>query len=250
MGKKPHVDTTMIGPGITKISSADLLCSPATLQVDVIADLICPWCYLGKKRLDDALSAVQGPSLVSWLPFQLNPGMPVEGMPFEEYLRSKFGNPEKLQPGLEELTRAAGAEGIDLRFDLISHVPNTLNAHRLMNLAEQIGADTSGLAEKILGGFFGQGLDISNLDVLVELGADVGIGATEILTTLEDEKTKSIVLSQEAQVRQSGVTGVPDFLVNKRLFVMGAQRTENLVSVFDRAMFGEESDLEVSETVH
>jgi len=240
----------MIGPGITKISSADLLCSPATLQVDVIADLICPWCYLGKKRLDDALSAVQGPSLVSWFPFQLNPGMPVEGMPFEEYLRSKFGNPEKLQPGLEELTRAGSAEGIDLRFDLISHVPNTLNAHRLMNLAEQIRADTSGLAEKILGGFFSQGLDISNLDVLVELGGDVGIGATEILTTLEDEKTKSIVLSQEAQVRQSGVTGVPDFLVNKRLFVMGAQRTENLVGVFDRAMFGEESDLEVSETVH
>jgi predicted DsbA family dithiol-disulfide isomerase len=240
----------MIGPGITKISTDDGQRSPATLQIDVIADLICPWCFLGKKRLDDALIAVHGPSFVAWYPFQLNPGMPLEGMPFEEYLASKFGDPEKLQPGLADLTRAGKAEGIDFRFDLISHVPNTLNAHRLMNLAEQIGADTSALAEGILKGFFSQGLDISNHDVLTDLGTDLGIGTQEILMALEDEKSRSIVLSQEAQVRQSGVTGVPDFLVNKRLFVVGAQRTENLVSVFDRAMFGEESDLEVSTTVH
>jgi predicted DsbA family dithiol-disulfide isomerase len=240
----------MIGPGITKISPNELQRSPATLQVDIIADLICPWCFLGKKRLDDALAAVHGPSVITWFPFQLNPGMPVEGMPFEDYLASKFGDPEMLQPGLAELTAAGKAEGIDFRFDLISHVPNTLNAHRIMNLAEQIGADTSTLAEKILGGFFSQGLDISDRDVLVQLGDEAGLGSSEILTTLEDDKSKSIVLSQEAQVRRSGVTGVPDFLINKRLFVVGAQKTENLVNVFDRVMFGEESDQPVSPTVH
>ena len=240
----------MIGPGITKISPNELQRSPATLQVDIIADLICPWCFLGKKRLDDALAAVHGPSVITWFPFQLNPGMPVEGMPFEDYLASKFGDPEMLQPGLAELTAAGKAEGIDFRFDLISHVPNTLNAHRIMNLAEQIGADTSTLAEKILGGFFSQGLDISDRDVLVQLGDEAGLGSSEILMTLEDDKSKSIVLSQEAQVRRSGVTGVPDFLINKRLFVVGAQKTENLVNVFDRVMFGEESDQPVSPTVH
>jgi predicted DsbA family dithiol-disulfide isomerase len=240
----------MIGPGITKISPNELQRSPATLQVDIIADLICPWCFLGKKRLDDALGAVHGPSVITWFPFQLNPGMPVEGMPFEDYLASKFGDPEMLQPGLAELTSAGKGEGIDFRFDLISHVPNTLNAHRIMNLAEQTGADTSTLAEKILGGFFSQGLDISDRDVLVQLGGDAGLGRSEILTTLEDEKSKSIVLSQEAQVRRSGVTGVPDFLINKRLFVVGAQKTENLVNVFDRVMFGEESDQPVSPTLH
>ena len=240
----------MIGPGITKISPNELQRSPATLQVDIIADLICPWCFLGKKRLDDALGAVHGPSVITWFPFQLNPGMPVEGMPFEDYLASKFGDPEMLQPGLAELTAAGKVEGIDFRFDLISHVPNTLNAHRIMNLAEQTGADTSTLAEKILGGFFSQGLDISDRDVLVQLGGDAGLGRSEILTTLEDEKSKSIVLSQEAQVRRSGVTGVPDFLINKRLFVVGAQKTENLVNVFDRVMFGEESDQPVSPTLH
>ncbi len=240
----------MIGPGIAKISPDEFARSPATLQVDVIADLICPWCFLGKKRLDDALGAVHGPSVVNWFPFQLNPEMPEDGMPFEEYLASKFGDPEKLAPGIEELTAAGRAEGIDFRFDLLSRVPNTLTAHQLMNFAEMKGVDTSTLAERILHGFFSQGLDISDPDVLAVLGSDLGLGSMEILAALEDDRSREIVLAQEMQVRQSGVTGVPDFLVNKRLFVVGAQRTENLVSVFDRAMFGAESDLEVSQTIH
>ena len=240
----------MIGPGITKIAPHSLQESPATLQVDVIADLICPWCYLGKRRLDEALAAVHGPSVVTWYPFQLNPDMPMTGMPFEQYLETKYGNPADLIPALEELTRAGRAEGIQFRFDRLSHVPNTLNAHRLMNLAEHKGAETSRLAETLLRGFFEHGLDISDRDVLTELGNEIGLGNAEIGATLENEQSKSVVLSQEAQVRQSGVTGVPDFLVNKRLFVVGAQSTENLVKVFDRAMFGEESDLPVSPTIH
>ena len=240
----------MIGPGIAKISNGDPRKSPATLQVDVIADLICPWCYLGKKRLDDALAAVHGPSIVTWFPFQLNPTMPEGGMPLDEYLATRFGDPEKLAPGLEELKAAGRSQGIDFRFDRIDSVPNTLNAHRLMSLAEQKGADTSLLAERVLRGFFSEGLDISNPDVLADFGETCNLGRVEVLTTLGDERTRSLVLGQEAQVRQSGVTGVPDFLVNKRLFVVGAQRTENLVNVFDRVMFGEESDLPVSPTVH
>ena len=240
----------MIGPGIARISPNALQQSSATLQVDVIADLICPWCYLGKKRLDDALAAVHGPSIVTWFPFQLNPAMPDDGMPLDEYLASKFGDPENLAPGLEQLKAAGKAAGIDFRFDRIASVPNTLNAHRLMNLAELKGANTSLLAERMLQAFFTNGLDISNPDVLAEIGETCNLGRVEILTTLDDDRSRSLVLGQEAQVRQSGVTGVPDFLVNKRLFVVGAQRTENLVSVFDRAMFGEESDSPVSLTVH
>lgn len=240
----------MIGPGIARLSSREPQRSAATLRVDVIADLACPWSFLGKKRLDQALTAVRGPSRVTWYPFQINPTMPDQGMPLEEYITGRFGDPEKLQPAMDELVSVGRLQGIDFRFDLITHVPNTLNAHRLMNLAEQQSADTSTLAEKILEGFFAKGLDISNPDVLGELGAGAGLGRNEILLTLEDERSKSIVLSQEAQVRQSGVTGVPDFLINKRLFVMGPQSTENLVSVFDRAMFGEFSDLPVSPVTH
>jgi predicted DsbA family dithiol-disulfide isomerase len=222
----------------------------AALQVDVIAVLICPWSYLGKRRLDDALAAVHGPSVVTWYPFQINPTMPVAGQPFEEYLESKFGDPEKLQPALAELTEAGLLEGLEFRFDKLAVVPNTLNAHRLMKLAETKVVDTSALAENIFRGFFHDGLDIADRDVLIEIGQKCGLTAQDINDTLDDDLSRQVVISQEAQVRQSGVTGVPDFLVNKRLFVVGAQSTANLVTVFDRVMFGEESDLDVSATVH
>ena len=240
----------MISPETAKATATEFGHPAATLQVDVIADLICPWCYLGKKRLDNALTAVHGPSLVTWYPFQINPTMPVEGMPFEDYLAIKFGDPEKLEPGLAALTAAGDAEGVKFRFDKMSQVPNTLNAHRVMKLAEEERIDTSGLAENILQGFFEKGLNIADRDVLLEIGAASGLTASAINKTLEDDISSRIVASQEAQVRQSGVTGVPDFLVNKRLFVVGAQSTENLVTVFDRVMFGEESDQPVSPIVH
>jgi len=240
----------MIGSGIARISMNRPPCSLATLQVDVIADLACPWSLLGKKRLDEALAAVHGPSMVTWYPFQINPAMPAYGMPLEDYIARQFGDPEILQPAMDQLVAAGTEQGIEFRFDRIKHVPNTLNAHRLMNLAEQQSADTSMLAENILKSFFARGLDISDPDVLAELGNEAGLGTTEVLTTLEDERSKNIVLSQEAQVRQSGVTGVPDFLINKRLLVIGPQHTESLVNVFDRAMFGEESDLPVSAVIH
>ncbi len=115
----------------------------AALQVDIIADLVCPWCYLGKRRLDDALLAVGGPSTVSWYPFQLNPEMPGAGMDVEEYLASKFGNPVELKPALDKLTEVGKSEGINFQFDKISRIPNTLNAHRVMTLAETERVSTS-----------------------------------------------------------------------------------------------------------
>jgi len=240
----------MINPNVARISGKDDAVSPAMLQVDIIADLICPWCYLGKRRLDDALMAVHGPSVVSWYPFQLNPTMPEAGMGFDEYLAARFGDPETLQPALAQLTAAGAAEGINFRFDRITHVPNSLNAHRVMKLAETDGISASGLAENLLRGFFEEGMDISQRDVLLDVGSRSGLSETSIIRVLDDDTTRQTVLSQEAQVRRSGVTGVPDFLINKRLFVIGAQSTANLVNVFDRAMFGEESDLPVSATVH
>ena len=241
---------TMNSPGHAKFSVNEVTAQPASLQVDVIADLICPWSYLGKRRLDDALAAVHGPSIVTWYPFQINPTMPTAGQPFEEYLESKFGDPDKLRPALDDLTAAGKSEGLDFRFDKLTVVPNTLNAHRLMKLAEEENVDTSVLAENIFRGFFHEGLDIADRDVLIEIGGKSQLQPNDINETLDNDLSRRVVISQEAQVRQSGVTGVPDFLVNRRLFVVGAQSTENLVTVFDRVMFGAESNLEVSATLH
>lgn len=241
---------TMISPALTALLQSDPSGSPATLQVDVIADLICPWCYLGKRRLDDALSAVHGPSFVSWYPFQINPTMPSSGMALDEYFEKRFGSAEKVQSAMDDLTLIGKAEGINFNFGKLERVPNTLDAHRLMKLAETEKTDPSKLAESILSGFFEDGLDIADRDVLIDIGDGSGLSRTEINDTLDSDLSRRVVLSQEAHVRQSGVTGVPDFLINRRLFAVGAQSTENLVKIFDRVMFGEESALPVSPIIH
>ena len=224
--------------------------SAATLQVDVIADLVCPWCYLGKRRLTDALAAVRGPSHVRWVPFQLNPAMPDQGMPLGDYLRNRFGDPSALEPAMAELTRRGLAEGVHFRFDRIERIPNTLNAHRLMRFAEASGLNATAVAEDLLKGFFEEGLNIADRDVLAQIGERQGMPAADVFETLGDENERRAVLTQEAQVRQTGVSGVPDFLINRRLLVVGAQSTATLIDVFDRVMFGEESNYPVSETMH
>jgi predicted DsbA family dithiol-disulfide isomerase len=183
-------------------------------------------------------------------PFQLNPDMPASGMDFEEYLVTKFGDLDKLRPAIEQLEREGREENINFRFDRLTRIPNTLDAHRLMKLAHTHGASPSALAERILEAFFERGQDIADRELLAALGAKEGLLLPDVYKTFDDESSEQLVLSQEAQVRKNGVTGVPDFLVNKRLFVVGAQSANNLLTVFDRVMFGEDSDLPVSPTLH
>lgn len=224
--------------------------SLATLKVDVIADLACPWCWLGKRRLDDALLAVRGPSQVRWYPLLVNPGLPEDGMTFAEYLEARCGDPEHVEQRLEELTLAGRAEGIDFRFDRLTRMPATVDAHRLLKLAEAEGMRVSTVAETLFRGCFEEGLNLGDREILVDLGRRCGLPPTSIRRTLADTSTRQLVLSQDRQIRKSGLCGVPNFLVNKRLFVIGAQSTEALVNVFDRAMFGEESARPVSSVLH
>jgi predicted DsbA family dithiol-disulfide isomerase len=241
---------TPINPNLVKVPQHEDSGALATLQVDMISDLVCPWCYLGKRRLDDALLAVHGPSAVSWFPFRVNPQVPDEGIAFDRYLASRFGGSGRPGQALDELTAAGRAEGIEFRFESIKRMPNTVDAHRVVKLAEIEGVAATAVAESLFRGFFQEGRDLSQRDALVELGERGGLSARGITRTLDDPASRQDVLSQEAQIRKSGVTGVPDFLINRRLFVMGAQDTDTLVTVFDRAMFGNESDRPVSPVVH
>lgn len=230
--------------------SNDRAAPAAALHVEVIADLICPFCYLGKRRLDDAMQAVQGPSEISWHPYQLNPDMPPQGMSFEDYLASRFGNPVNIQPVLDGLMTEGNHEDIDFRFDKITHVPNTMSAHQLMHLAETEGKDQSVLGEDLMAAFLERGANIGDVDVLVNIAAKSGLKADDVRRVITDDQVRQIVLSREAQVRSSGMAGVPGFLLNRRLMVLGAQSTENLINAFDRAMFGEGEDEFVSATFH
>ena len=236
---------------LSSISRSNDLVSPtAALHVEVIADFVCPFCFIGKRRLDKALKAVQGPSDVSWQPFQLNPDIPPEGQPFDAYLTQRFGSAENVEPVLEHLVEEGRADGIDFRFDKILYVPNTLAVHQVMHQAEKVGIDQSALAEDLMFAFFEEGLNIGDLDVLTDIARPHGLSDVEVSVAAHSDRKRQVVVSREAQVRSGGLAGAPGFLINRRLLVVGAQTTDNLVNAFDRAMFGEGTDSIVSPALH
>ncbi len=228
------------------ILSNDRVSPIASLHVEVIADFTCPFCFLGKRRLDSALQAVAGPREVSWYPWQLNPEMPQAGMSFNAYLASRFGSVAAITPVLEGLQLEGSELGIDFRFDKIQRVPNTLRAHQLMYLAELQGINRSPLAEDLMEGFFSRGEDIGKRETLVEIGMRHGLDAAAIENALDDSQATQVVQTRESQARASGIAGVPGFLLNRRLLIVGAQDTDNIINAFDRAMFGEGTDQLVS----
>ncbi|MGI9238681.1 MAG: DsbA family oxidoreductase [Woeseiaceae bacterium] len=228
----------------------DRFATTASLNVEIIADFVCPFCFVGKRRFDEALKAVQGPTDISWYPFQLNPEIPVEGLPFDEYLTSRFGSPANVEPALLHLATEGRASGIKFRFDKIQHVPNTLPIHQLMHFAETNQLNPSALAEDLLSAFFEQGRNIGDRRELIDIAGryDISAGATK--EAIESEEIRQLVLAREKQVRGSGIAGVPGFLLNRRLLVVGAQSTDTFVNAFDQAMFGEGTDALISPALH
>jgi predicted DsbA family dithiol-disulfide isomerase len=217
----------------------DAVAAAASLQVEVIADLVCPFCFIGKRRFDSALNAVQGPSDVSWYPFQLNPDVPESGLPFDVYLTQRFGNPANVDPIFRHLEFEGLTAGIEFRFDRIRHVPNTLPVHQLMQLAETLGKDQSALADDLLSAFFEQGLNIGETSILENIAAPHGIEALDVRRAVDSQRIRQLVQAREVQVRKSGLVGVPGFLINRSLLVVGAQESAIIVNAFDRAMFGQ-----------
>jgi len=228
----------------------DRVAPSASLHVEVIADLVCPFCFIGKREFDKALKAVKGPSDVSWYPYQLNPEIPAEGQPFDVYLKSRFGGPANADPVLEKLQAGGKEAGIEFRFDKLRHVPNTLPVHQVMQLAETLGIDQSALAEDLMSAFFEEGRNIGEKGELIDIAGTHGIAAEDVAKAIDNEKLKQLVLTREGQVRSSGLVGVPGFLVNRRLLLVGAQDADTIVNVFDRAMFGEGTDSLESPALH
>ena len=241
-----HVSETLFNI----VPTDDRIVPTATLHVEVIADFVCPFCFLGKRRLDQALQAVEGPSDVSWYPFQLNPDIPAEGQPFDEYLGQRFGGADNIAPLLEQLAEEGRADGVNLAWDKIRHVPNTLPAHQLMQHAAAHGKDQAALGDDLMSAFFEEGRNIGERDVLVDIARRHGIRGRDTRKAIVNDHLRQATVMREAQVRSSGLNAAPGFLLNRRLLVVGAQPTDNLVNAFDRAMFGEGTDAIVSPALH
>ncbi len=222
-----------------------------SLQVDAVADFICPWCYLGKSRLEQALNHIQGTDQpkVLWHPFQLNPDMPVDGMPFDEYLDKRFGGRELVQPFLDELTVVGEKEGIIFRFDQLERIPNTLNAHRLIQIASP-GLQQNRLVDLLFSNFFEHGRDIGDNDLLSVLARQAGLDAAAIGRFQRPDSGLAEVRAEEKHLREMGVSGVPNYIFNGKYAVAGAQDADALVRVFDQVMFASGSNPATSSRLH
>ncbi len=186
------------------------------IQIDVVSDAICPWCYIGKRRLERALVILAQDGLhfsVRWNPFQLNPDMPKQGVERAAYRAAKFGSAERARELDEHVTEAAGAVGLEFHLDRIRRTPNTLDAHRLVWLAGRHGAQDAAV-EALFAAYFTEGRDIGDAAVLVECGAAAGLDRTLVAAFLAGTEAATEMLAADRAAREAGVNGVPSFFLD------------------------------------
>ncbi len=204
------------------------------MQIDIYSDIVCPWCYVGKRRLERALTSVGGAVYVTWRPFQLNPTMPLEGMDRTTYLKSKFGSLEVFGRMKEQLLAAGAEEGIPFAFEKIQRTPNTFAAHRLVWYAAEHGQQDE-VVEALFRSYFVEGKNIGDVKTLAHAAAEAGLDRTEIEHFLASEKGVVEVKAEEAMGRRLGIRGVPYFVFNGRISLSGAQPPDILVSAIQQA---------------
>jgi len=209
------------------------------LSIDVFSDVVCPWCFIGKRRLERALQmfAVQHPDqpapLVRWSAFQLNPDLAPEGITRERYLSEKFGN---RSTEIYERVKAVGQSvGIEFRFDLITQQPNTLKAHSLLMVAENPAQQWS-LKEAILTAYFIDGANLSSDSVLTQIAKSVGMTQKDIDAALSEGGIHQAVSDKDRSARELGINGVPFFIFNGTLGVSGAQDESVLLQAMNEAL--------------
>ncbi|MGD8789219.1 MAG: DsbA family oxidoreductase [Burkholderiales bacterium] len=210
------------------------------MQIDIISDAVCPWCFIGKRNLEKALEqyAEQNPEAeppqVVWHPFQLNPHLPDEGMPRNEYTSTKFGGAERAREIYERVAQAGAAAGIGFDFDAIKVQPNTVDAHQLILLAGQVNAQ-DGVVESLFAGFLLEGRDLSDRETLLELAERGGLPRAHAETCLNEQLLRETVEEQDEHARKLGVEGVPFFVFDNKLAVSGAQPPEILLQAMNEA---------------
>ncbi len=206
------------------------------VHIDVYSDVICPWCFIGKRRLEQALGQVGSaqPAQVLWRPFELNPTMPKEGLDRRSYLEAKFGGAGTLQTMQDRVAEAGEAAGIEFAFDRIARTPNTFDAHRLIWFAGQQCCQDD-VVEALFFSYFTEGRDIGNLDSLTKVAVDCGLNREEVRVFLASDRAVQEVRTEEAAGHRLGIRGVPYFLLNGRLSISGAQPPDIFVSALQQA---------------
>ena len=203
------------------------------MKIEIISDTVCPWCFIGKRRLEGALA--ERPEVkpeILWRPFQLNPDMPNKGADRKSYLESKFGGPEGAERIYTNVREAGASAGIAFDFEAIERTPNTIDSHRLIHWAGETGRQSE-VVERLFAAYFLNGRDIGDSGVLRDVAGEAGLAADDIEAKLAGDEDRYTVLKDYIQAVQIGVTGVPFFIFNRKYAISGAQEPSMFHQVFD-----------------
>ena len=204
------------------------------VRIDVVSDVVCPWCFIGKHRLEKALALKPDvPVEVHWHPYFLNDWVPREGMARDDYLTAKFGSPERYREIAQRVAAAAEAEGLTYALDKISRQPNTIDAHRLIRWAGGLGKAAE-MKQRLMDLYFTEGADLSNRAVLVQAAADIGLDADDISEALASGQDVEQVEREAQSAKEAGIDGVPCFIFGGKFAVSGAQAPEYLAEAIER----------------
>ncbi len=205
--------------------------SAQPLLIEIVSDVVCPWCYVGKRRLEAALLTYKSrfpdadEPTVRWLPFQLNPDLPEQGISRQQHVERKFGPGKRDNSNMIALGKSVG---IEFNFDAITVQPNTLNAHRLMYYGAQQDHENT-VAESLFRGFFIEGAVLTDLKVLADLGERAGLERSALEAYLASDQDRDVVRDGDIEARRSGVNGVPFFIFNRSVAVSGAHEPQALL---------------------
>jgi predicted DsbA family dithiol-disulfide isomerase len=209
------------------------------MQIDVVSDTVCPWCFIGKRRLARALAMRPDvPFEVFWRPYRLDPSIPREGVDRRAYLKAKFGDTPR-SSAMGDAIRSEGAgEGIAFAFDKIAKTPNTLDSHRLIRWAGSVGVQDD-MVERLFGAYFLDGRDIGDPAVLTQIAAEAGMDAELVGELLSKDSDLALVEREAGLASEMGISGVPTFIFDSRFMISGAREPEILVKIIDRALQAE-----------
>lgn len=204
------------------------------IKVGVVSDVVCPWCYIGKRRLEKAMTSLSDRFVfdVEFFPFELNPHMPEEGLDNHEYLCRKFGGESKFESLTRHVSEIASKEGIDFNLSLQQTAPNTRNIHRIIMLAREEGIQME-LAEAFFRAYFTEGADLSKIQNLIDIAGQAGIDRDRVAMLLHSNTGKLEIEMAEKELQDLGITSVPLFIIDNQIALSGAQPTGEFVKAFE-----------------
>jgi predicted DsbA family dithiol-disulfide isomerase len=214
------------------------------MDIDIVSDTVCPWCYIGERRIARAMA--MRPEIdfnIHWRPYRLDPSIPPEGVDRRAYLKKKFGDSPRSHAMGDAIRNEGAGEGISFAFDRIEKSPNTLNSHRLIRWSANAGVQTD-IVQRLFAAYFEEGRDIGDASVLEMIAGEAGMDSSLVAELLASDADTTLVEREDQLAHDMGISGVPTFIFNGRFLISGAREPEILVKIIDKVRESEDPTMQ------